>query len=146
MRMKLRIKIFDPALPLPKRALADDAGLDLRAREPCVIPPGERRKIPLGIAVELPPGHAGFVMPRSGLADAKGLGFVNSVGLIDPGFRGEIHVIAVNLDKERPIEISKGERIAQLVIVPVAFPEIEAVEELGDSERGESGFGSTGLS
>lgn len=146
MRMKMRIKVLDPGLLSPQRAVSDDAGLDLRAREASVIAPGERRKIPCGVAIELPPGHAGFVMPRSGLAESKGLSFANSCGLIDPGYRGEIHVIAVNLDKSRPIEISRGERIAQLVVVPIACPEVEEVEELGQSDRGESGFGSSGLS
>jgi dUTP pyrophosphatase len=145
-QVKMRIKVLDPELPLPKRAMPDDAGLDLRARHRCLIGPGERRKIPCGIAIELPPGHAGLVLPRSGLAESKGLGFANSCGLIDPGYRGEIQVIAVNLDKSEPIEISRGERIAQLVVVPIAFPDVEEVDELSDSDRGESGFGSTGLS
>ncbi|MER3396402.1 MAG: dUTP diphosphatase [Acidimicrobiia bacterium] len=144
--MKMRIKLLDPDLPQPTRATADDAGLDLRARVSCVIEPGERKRIPCGVAVELPPGHAGLVMPRSGLAESKGLSFANACGLIDPGYRGEIQVIAVNLDRQRPIEVHKGERIAQLVVVPVAYPEIERVEELSLTQRGESGFGSTGLS
>lgn len=146
MQMKMRIKVLDPDLPLPRRAMPEDAGLDLRAREGCVIAPGERKRVPCGIAIELPPGHAGVVMPRSGLAESKGLSFANSCGLIDPGYRGEIQVIAINLDRASPIEISRGERIAQLVVVPIAFPDVEEVEELEGSDRGESGFGSTGLS
>ncbi len=142
--MKLRIKLLDPDLPAPERAMPDDAGLDLRARHDCVIPPGKRRRVPLGVAIELPPGHAGLVLPRSGLAERKGLSFANSCGLIDPGFRGEIEVIAVNLDTESAIEIERGERIAQLVVVPVTYPEIVLVETLSESRRGEAGFGSTG--
>ncbi len=107
--------------------------------------PGERRIVGTGLAVAIPPGYAGLVLPRSGLASKKGLTLANSPGLIDPGYRGEVRLALVNLDREEVVEVKKGERVAQLVLVPVAGLELKEVEELPPSERGEGGFGSTGV-
>ena len=116
---RVLIQRLDATLPLPSYALAGDAGLDLRSAVDVVLAPGERCRIPTGIAVAIPDGHAGFVQPRSGLAARAGLGFVNSPGLIDSGYRGEIQVVAINLDRRDPIDIRRGDKIAQLVILPV---------------------------
>lgn len=107
------------------------------------IAPGERRVIPTGIAVAIPPGYAGLVAPRSGLAARSGIGIVNAPGVVDSGYRGEISVILINLGSE-PVAIGRGDRIAQLLVVPVATPEFEVVEGLGETDRGVGGFGSTG--
>lgn len=120
-----------------------DAGVDLRATEAVTLQPGQRYLIPTGLAVAIPRGFAGFVQPRSGMAINKGLGVLNSPGLIDSGYRGELKVIAINMDSE-PVEIERGERIAQLVILPVPAFLYEEVDVLPDSERGTGGFGSTG--
>ena len=118
--------------------------MDLRSAVDVVLAPGERCRIPTGIAVAIPDGHAGFVQPRCGLAARTGLGFVNSPGLIDSGYRGEIQVVAINLDRADPIEIRRGDKIAQLVILPVPQVALAEVEELPASDRGAGGFGSTG--
>ena len=118
--------------------------MDLRAAVGVVLKPGERCRIPTGIALAIPTGYAGFVQPRSGLAARTGLGFVNSPGLIDSGYRGEIQVVAINLDRQDPIEIRRGDKIAQLVILPVVRADIAEVEELPVSARGPAVFGSTG--
>ena len=118
--------------------------MDLRSAVDVVLAPGERCRIPTGIAVAIPDGHAGFVQPRSGLAARAGLGFVNSPGLIDSGYRGEIQVVAINLDRRDPIDIRRGDKIAQLVILPVPQVALAEVEELPASNRGAGGFGSTG--
>lgn len=144
MALPLRIKRLDPDLPLPSYAHPGDAGLDLISAEDLSLKPGERAAIRTGIAVAIPEGHAGYVQPRSGLALKEGLSLLNSPGLIDPGYRGELKVIAVNLDPDQPIEITRGERIAQLVVLPVPAIEIVEVGDLPPSERGEGGFGSTG--
>lgn len=128
---------------LPGRAYAGDAGLDLAACERVELGPGERAVVPTGLAVAIPDGYAGFVQPRSGLAARHGIAVVNSPGLIDSGYRGEIRVVLLNTDRERRFVADPGERIAQLVVLPV--PELEPVEvdELPASERGVRGFGST---
>jgi dUTP pyrophosphatase len=118
--------------------------MDLRAAVDVALKPGERCRIPTGIAVAIPEGYAGFVQPRSGLAARTGLGFVNSPGLIDSGYRGEIQVVAINLDRQDPIEIRRGDKIAQLVILSVPHATLAEVEELPASDRGAGGFGSTG--
>ena len=141
---RVLIRRLDPSLPLPSYALAGDAGMDLRSAVDVVLAPGERCRIPTGIAVAIPDGHAGFVQPRSGLAARTGLGFVNSPGLIDSGYRGEIQVVAINLDRKDPIDIRRGDKIAQLVILPVPQVALAEVEELPASDRGAGGFGSTG--
>ena len=141
---RVLIQRLDATLPLPSYALAGDAGMDLRSAVDVVLAPGERCRIPTGIAVAIPDGHAGFVQPRSGLAARAGLGFVNSPGLIDSGYRGEIQVVAINLDRRDPIDIRRGDKIAQLVILPVPQVALSEVEELPASDRGAGGFGSTG--
>lgn len=141
--IRLQVRRLDPDLPLPQTAHPGDAGLDLLAAEDASLKPGERRLVPTGIALAIPDGHAGYVQPRSGRAWNEGLGIVNSPGLIDSGYRGEISVIAINLDPEETIHIRRGDKIAQLVVIPVPPIEIEEVAELPPSERGSGGFGST---
>ena len=141
--MKLSVIKLDPELPDPKRAHPDDAGLDLRARHPAELAPTERATIATGVAVAIPSGHAGLIVPRSGLASRYGIGLVNAPGLVDPGYRGELKVILVNLG-ERRRDISRGDRIAQLVIVPMAPIAVEIVDRLDETERGSRGFGSSG--
>lgn len=128
---------------LPTQAYPGDAGLDLVACEGVTLRPGERATVPTGIAVEIPAGHAGFVLPRSGLAARHGIGVVNSPGLIDSGYRGEISVVLLNTDPQSPFIVEPGMRIAQLVIAPVASVRLVEVEELALSERGGQGFGSS---
>lgn len=143
--MRLPIKRIDSDLPLPRYAHDGDAGLDLFAAEDATLLPGQRRLIGTGIAVAIPDGFAGFVQPRSGLAVRHGLSLVNTPGLIDSHYRGEIKIIAVNLDHETSIEIRRGDKIAQLVIQPIARCELDEVAELDETARGEGGFGSTGV-
>ena len=133
-----------PEGELPSAQHPGDAGFDLRAAEGVTVKPGERAMVPTGVAVAIPDGHAGLVLPRSGLASKRGLTLANAPGLIDAGYRGEVICAVVNLDLHEPVEISAGDRIAQLVIV--AVPEVSAklVEELPGSSRGAGGFGSTG--
>ena len=135
-----------PEGELPHAQHPGDAGLDLRAAEGVTVKPGERAMVPTGVAVAIPDGHAGLVLPRSGLASTKGLTLANAPGLIDPGYRGEVFCAVVNLDPREAVEISAGDRIAQLVIV--ALPDVSPafVEELPESGRGVGGFGSTGVS
>ncbi len=142
--MKLRVRRLLDGAELPARAHDDDAGLDLCAAEPAVIGPGERAAIGTGIAVAIPPGHAGLVLPRSGLALRHGIALVNAPGLIDPGYRGEVRVLLLNSDREHRFEVAAGDRIAQLVVVALAAAEPVEVADLGASVRGEGGFGSTG--
>jgi dUTP pyrophosphatase len=142
--VRLEVRVLDPGLPLPRYASAGDAGLDLLAAEDTSLEPGERAAIPTGIAVAIPEGHAGFVHARSGRALKEGLALVNAPGLIDSGYRGEIKVIVVNLDPRSPIDIRRGDKIAQLVVQPVATVDPAIVDELPPSDRGEGGFGSTG--
>lgn len=128
---------------LPARAYEGDAGLDLAACERVVLAPGERAVVATGIAVAVPDGYAGFVQPRSGLAARHGVSVVNSPGLIDAGYRGEVRVVLLNTDREHSFTIEPGMRIAQLVLVAVATPELTEVDELPASERGVRGFGSS---
>jgi dUTP pyrophosphatase len=129
---------------LPSRAHEGDAGLDLYACEAAHIGPGERWSIGTGIAVEIPGGHAGLVLPRSGLAKKHGITLVNSPGLIDSGYRGEIRVLLLNTDPAETFRVAAGDRIAQLVIVPIALPSLVEAPALAESIRGEGGFGSSG--
>ena len=128
---------------LPTQAYPGDAGLDLSACEAVSLAPGERAVVPTGIAVEIPEGFAGFVQPRSGLAARHGIGVVNSPGLIDSGYRGELRVVLINTDREHVFEVEPGMRIAQLVIAPVASVQLVEATALAASERGSRGFGSS---
>lgn len=143
--VRIEFRRLDPAVALPRRARDGDAGLDLAANEDVVVAPGERALIRTGLAVAIPGGHAGLVLPRSGLASRRGLTLANAPGLIDTGYRGEITISVVNLDPGEKVDIHRGDRIAQLLVVP--FAEVDAVEvtELSPSTRGEGGFGSTGV-
>jgi dUTP pyrophosphatase len=132
------------AAALPTRAYEGDAGLDLYAAHDARIEPGERREIATGVAVAIPPGHAGLVLPRSGLAARHGIALVNAPGLVDAGYRGELRVLLLNTDRSEHFDVAAGDRIAQLLIVPFAAAAVTAVETLEDSERGERGFGSSG--
>ncbi|HEX3832563.1 MAG TPA: dUTP diphosphatase [Solirubrobacteraceae bacterium] len=142
--MSLRVARLDARARLPTRAHPGDAGLDLYAVEPAVLAPGERASIPTGIAVEIPPGHAGLVLPRSGLAARHGITVVNAPGLIDADYRGELRVLLLNTDREQAFELTAGDRIAQLVVVAVAIAEVDEVPSLTDTVRGAGGFGSSG--
>jgi dUTP pyrophosphatase len=130
-------------LDLPRYETGGSAGLDLRADEPVALAPGERKLVPTGLSVEIPLGFEGQVRPRSGLALRLGVGMVNAPGTVDSDYRGEVGVILVNHGRE-PVSFARGERIAQLVIAPVARAELVLVDELGGSDRGAGGFGSTG--
>ncbi len=129
---------------LPTRAHEGDAGLDLYACEPAHLGPGERWSVGTGIAVEIPEGHAGLVLPRSGLARDHGITLVNSPGLIDSGYRGEVRVLLLNTDPAETFRIEPGERIAQLVMAPITLVDPVEVEALAESARGDGGFGSSG--
>jgi dUTP pyrophosphatase len=128
----------------PVRAHDGDAGYDLHAAEPASLGPGERAGVGTGVAVAIPDGHAGLVLPRSGLALKHGIALVNAPGLIDAGYRGEVRVLLLNTDREAGFEVEVGDRIAQLVIVAHATPDLVEVEQLTGSVRGEGGFGSSG--
>jgi len=144
--MKLPIKRLDPDLPLPKYAKVGDAGCDLLSAEDITINPGGGRAlVPTGLALAIPEGYAGFVQPRSGLAVKNGVTVLNTPGLIDSGYRGELKILLINTDPSEPFDIVRGERIAQLVIQKVEQVEFDEVDSLPSSERGEGGFGSTGL-
>ena len=130
---------------LPRQAYEGDAGLDLAACERVVLEPGERATVSTGVAVAIPPGYAGYVQPRSGLAADHGITMVNAPGLVDSGYRGELRVILLNTDREESFEIEPGMRIAQLVVLSVPPVELRLVDELPASERGERGFGSSAL-
>jgi dUTP pyrophosphatase len=153
------VRLLRKGARLPSRAHVGDAGLDLHAAEPATIGPGERASIRTGIAVEIPPGHAGLVLPRSGLAAQHGIALVNAPGLIDSGYRGEVRVLLLNTDRARPFEVHPGDRVAQLLVTPFAGAEpVQTVDppELAASAlappavsaaspvRGEGGFGSSG--
>ena len=137
------IRRLDPGLPLPARARAGDAGVDLAAAQEVTLGPGERAAVPTGVAVAIPEGYAGLVAPRSGLARRHGLGIVNAPGVVDAGYRGEIRVVLVNHGAE-PVSLARGEWIAQLLVLPVSMVEMVEVDELPPTERGAGGFGSTG--
>ena len=142
--MNLPFKRLDPTVPLPSYARVGDAALDLASNVDLEVGPGERALVPTGLAVAIPEGHAGLVLPRSGRASREGLTLANSPGLIDSGYRGELTCAVVNLDRERTVKIARGDRIAQLLVVPIAATEPLWVEVLPPSERGERGFGSSG--
>lgn len=141
--INLKIRRLDRDLPLPAYAYEGDAGLDLVSAIDVVLQPFERMAIPTGIAVAIPTGYAGFIQPRSGMALKKGLSMANTPGLIDSNYRGELKVAAVNLDAHTPISISRGERIAQLVVQEVPVVTLVEVENLDDTVRGSNGFGSS---
>jgi len=143
---EIKIKMLEDGLPLPRYAHNGDAGLDLPSRSDIVLEPGQRAMVPTGIAVAIPAGFAGFVVPRSGLAARHGIALVNSPGLIDSGYRGEVTVVLINTDRAEPFRIRRGDRIAQLVIQRVEGVVLTQVQDLDDTSRGEGGFGSTGLS
>ena len=140
----LPVQRVDPGATLPTRAYAGDAGLDLYALEPVELEPGERAPVRTGIAVEIPIGQAGLVLPRSGLAARYGLALVNAPGLIDAGYRGEIKVLLLNTDRHASCRLEAGDRIAQLVLVDVHAPAVVEVDRLSLSERDTGGFGSSG--
>ncbi len=142
--LSVSIKRLDPSVELPSYAYEGDAGLDLRANEDVVIEPYQRVLISTGLAIAIPDGYAGFVQPRSGMALKQGLSIANTPGLIDAHYRGELKVIAVNLDSENAIHIERGERIAQLVIQKVPVVHLVEVDELDETDRGCGGFGSSG--
>ena len=142
----LPFKRLDSDASLPEPAHPGDAGLDLRSVMDVEVKPGERVMVRTGLAVAIPDGHAGLVLPRSGLASRHGLTLSNAPGLIDAGYRGEVVCAVVNLDREESVSIAKGDRIAQLVIVEVPEVRPEWMDELPESTRGEGGFGSTGRS
>ncbi len=140
----LKLKKLDEGLPTPVYANPGDAGLDLYAAKDVTLQPGQRVMIPTGIAIAIPRGYAGFVQPRSGLAAKQGFSIVNTPGLIDSGYRGEIGVIGLNTDTQSEIVIKRGDRVAQLVIQEVPVVELLEVNELDETERSSGGFGSTG--
>ena len=144
-KISLPIKRLDDSVELPTYAYEGDAGLDLRASESVVLRPFERRLIGTGLAVAIPDGYAGFVQPRSGLALKHGLSMANAPGLVDAHYRGELKVCAINLDPNNDIHISRGDRIAQLVIQRVPVVDLVEVKELDVPDRGIGGFGSSGV-
>lgn len=141
--MELKICRLRPEAVIPERAYSGDAGLDLAACERVELTPGERATVGTGLAVAIPEGYAGFVQPRSGLAARHGIALVNSPGLIDSGYRGELRVVVLNTDKDSAFTIEPGMRIAQLVIMRLPEVELVEVEELPESDRGVRGFGSS---
>ena len=141
--IELPIQKVRPDAVVPSRAYAGDAGLDLAATERIELRPGERAVVPTGLAVAIPDGYAGFVQPRSGLASRNGITIVNSPGLVDSGYRGELMVVLHNTDRNRPFVVEAGMRIAQLVVVPIPDVELVEVDELPATERGVRGFGSS---
>ena len=145
MTVELPFVRLDPDAELPTAAHDGDAGLDLRSAVDVEVGPGERALVPTGVAVAIPEGHAGLVLPRSGLASRQGLTLANAPGLIDAGYRGEVACAVVNLDRELPVKILRGDRIAQLVLIATPEARPAWVQELPDSARGPGGFGSTGV-
>lgn len=142
--VRLNVRRLDQRARLPSRAHPDDAGLDLYALEGATLEPGSRAEIHTGIALEIPAGHAGLVLARSGLAARHGIALVNAPGLIDAGYRGEVRVLLLNTDREATFRIAAGDRVAQLVVAAVAAPAVAEVAQLPPSGRGERGFGSSG--
>lgn len=140
----IAIKRLDPELPLPKRAHPEDAGADLYSAENLTLQPGQRALVATGVAIALPVGTVGLIHPRSGLAAKHGLSIVNTPGTIDAGYRGELKVCLINTDRETPVEITRGMRIAQLVVQRVELVEFAEVNELDETVRGAGGYGSTG--
>ncbi|MDX6545516.1 MAG: dUTP pyrophosphatase [Gaiellales bacterium] len=145
MRIEVAITRLHPEARIPTTAYADDAGLDLASVERVTLEPGARATVATGLAIAIPSGHAGFVQPRSGLAAKRGITVVNSPGLIDAGYRGELRVVLLNTDPEHAFEIEVGDRIAQLVILALPAVELVEVEQLPDSQRAASGFGSSAV-
>lgn len=143
-RAPLRVHRLEPSAILPSRAHDGDAGLDLHALEGGTLAPGARRTVTTGLAIEIPDGQAGLVLPRSGLATRSGIALVNAPGLIDSGYRGEVRVLLLNTDARQTFTWSAGDRIAQLVLVDVALSPVVEVDELSQSPRGIGGFGSSG--
>lgn len=139
------LKRVDPDLPLPRRAHRGDAGVDLHSAEDLVIAPGERALVKTGVALALPLGTVGLIHPRSGLAAKHGLTIVNAPGTVDADYRGELMVCLLNTDKDTPFEVTRGMRIAQLVVQRVELPEFVEVDELDETVRGSGGYGSTGV-
>lgn len=142
--MELPVSRLNEDAILPTRAHDGDAGLDLYACEAAHIGPGERWSVGTGVGVEIPQGHAGLILPRSGLAKKHGIALVNSPGLVDSGYRGELRVLLLNTDPAETFRVEPGDRIAQLVIAPIALAEPVEAESLAESVRGEGGFGSSG--
>ena len=142
--MRLGVRRLHPDARLPLRAHDDDAGHDLHSVEAVTLAPGERAIVATGLAIELPEGHAGWVVPRSGLAARHGIAIVNAPGLIDPGYRGEVRVLLLNTDRADSFEIEVGDRIAQLLVTPFAPAEPVEAGELDQTGRGAGGFGSSG--
>ncbi len=142
--MEMAVLRLHDAAVVPTRGHPGDAGLDLYSVEEVHIGPGERWSVGTGIALEIPEGHAGLVLPRSGLAREHGITLVNSPGLIDAGYRGEVRVLLLNTDPAETVRIEAGARIAQLLVAPIALAEPVEATALGESSRGEGGFGSTG--
>jgi dUTP pyrophosphatase len=143
-QVEVLLRRLDPELEPPTYAHPGDAGADLRSRDSFVLEPGERRLVPTGIAIAVPEGYAAFVHPRSGLAAQHGVSIVNAPGTIDAGYRGEVRVCLVNTDRRVAVPISRGDRIAQLVVQPVSRAVFVPVAQLPDSSRGSGGYGSTG--
>ena len=140
---ELLVRRLHPDAQMPAGAYEGDAGLDLASVEEAVLAPGERRTVATGLAVAIPPGHAGFVQPRSGLASRHGITVVNSPGLIDAGYRGELRVVLLNTDLDEPFHIHPGDRIAQLVVLALPRITVTEADDLPPSERAERGFGSS---
>ncbi|WP_421084633.1 dUTP diphosphatase [Rothia nasimurium] len=143
--LTIEIKVLDEGIEPPTYAQPGDAGADLRSRVDVTLAPGERVLVPTGVAIALPEGYVGLVHPRSGLAARHGITIVNAPGTVDSGYRGELMVCLLNTDREVPFEISRGDRIAQLVIQKFETARFVVVDELDATERGSSGFGSTGV-
>lgn len=141
--MKIPLRKLDPELPTPRRAHPGDAAVDLYARDDTVLAPGRWKAIPTGVAVAIPDGYVGLVAPRSGLAVSSGISVVNGPGVIDSGYRGELKAVLINHSLE-PVTLRRGDRVAQLLVVPAPEWSLEVVDDLEMSPRGEQGFGSTG--
>ncbi|WP_279740584.1 dUTP diphosphatase [Rothia sp. RSM386] len=143
--VNVHIKLLDPELPAPAYAKPGDAGADLRSRIDFDLEPGERALVPTGVAIALPEGYVGLVHPRSGLATKNGITIVNAPGTVDSGYRGELMVTLLNTDKTKSFHVQRGDRIAQLVIQKYEHATFTLVDELEQTERGSSGFGSSGI-
>jgi len=143
--VNVHIKLLDPELPAPAYAKPGDAGADLRSRIDFELEPGERALVPTGVAIALPDGYVGLVHPRSGLATKNGITIVNAPGTVDSGYRGELMVTLLNTDKTKSFHVQRGDRIAQLVIQKYEHATFTVVDELDQTERGSSGFGSSGI-
>ena len=143
--VNVHIKLLDPELPAPAYAKPSDAGADLRSRIDFELEPGERALVPTGVAIALPEGYVGLVHPRSGLATKNGITIVNAPGTVDSGYRGELMVTLLNTDKTKSFHVQRGDRIAQLVIQKYEHATFTVVDELEQTERGSSGFGSSGI-